>query len=233
MPERAPRRTGDRWLSERRRAAVSLVLAAGTVCLLAGIDARWDRMSAADVAAFGLLSYLVPYLVLTAFTFSTAPAERIRTWARRGARGTVLQRYVLGTAPGPGVSLFIAVGALLVAVVWFPGHISSALPTAARGVTALVLVVVAWVSVVVAFAVAFHADDLAEGGRALDFPGGREPVWGDYVYFALSVMTTFGTTDVTVRSRAMRRTVAANAVIAFAFNTVTVASVVSALNTTG
>lgn len=42
-------------------------------------------------------------------------------------------------------------------------------------------------------------------------------------------MTTFGTTDVTVTTREMRRTVAANAVIAFVFNTVTVASLVSAL----
>ena len=42
-------------------------------------------------------------------------------------------------------------------------------------------------------------------------------------------MTTFGTTDVTVLSREMRRTVTANAVIAFEFNTVTVAATVSAL----
>lgn len=132
--------------------------------------------------------------------------------------------------PGRG-SLFIAAGALVVAVVWYPGHVGSALSSAARGGTALVLVVVAWISVVVAFAVAFHADDLVEDGQALEFPGGQEPVWGDYVYFALSVMTTFGTTDVTVLSREMRRTVAANAVIAFVFNTITVASVVSALNT--
>ncbi|MFC8009410.1 DUF1345 domain-containing protein [Streptomyces cinereoruber] len=232
MQERPPRRAGNRWLSERRRAAVSLVLALGIAGLLVGVDNGWARMSAADAGVFVLLSYLVPCLLLTAVAFSTAPPERVRTWARRSERGTVLQRYVLGTAPGPGVSLFIAAGALLVAVVWFPGHIGSVLPTVARGATALVLVVVAWVSVVVAFAVAFHADDLVEDGRALEFPGGEEPVWGDYVYFALSVMTTFGTTDVAVLSREMRRTVAANAVIAFVFNTITVASVVSVLNTT-
>ncbi|MGW6577872.1 hypothetical protein ACWF76_00445 [Streptomyces globisporus] len=53
-------------------------------------------------------------------------------------------RYVLGTAPGPGVSLFIASGAFLTAVVWVPGHIASALPTVARGVMALCLVVIAF-----------------------------------------------------------------------------------------
>ncbi|WP_369148023.1 DUF1345 domain-containing protein [Streptomyces sp. R44] len=189
------------------------------------------RTSAADVGVLVLLAYLLPYLLLTSVAFSTASPERVRNWARRSERGTVLQRYVLGTAPGPGVSLFIATGAFVVAVVWFPGHIDSALPRPARGVVALVLVAVAWIWVVVAFTVAFHADDLVEDERALEFPGPEEPVWGDYVYFALSVMTTFGTTDVTVLSREMRRTVAANAVIAFIFNTITVASAVSALNT--
>lgn len=42
-------------------------------------------------------------------------------------------------------------------------------------------------------------------------------------------MTTFGTTDVNVLSREMRRTVTADAVIAFVFDTVTVASLVTAL----
>ncbi|OKJ89505.1 hypothetical protein AMK31_06165 [Streptomyces sp. TSRI0107] len=43
------------------------------------------------------------------------------------------------------------------------------------------------------------------------------------MYFVLSVMTTFRTTDVTVMSRETRRTVAADATIAFVFNTVIVA----------
>ncbi|MFB7715187.1 DUF1345 domain-containing protein [Streptomyces sp. NPDC056105] len=232
MQERAPRRGRNRWLSERRRSAVSAAIAVGTAGLLVGVDGSWARMSAADVGVLVLVAYLLPYLLLTSVAFSTASPERVRSWARRSERGTLFQRYVLGTAPGPGVSLFIAAGAFVVAVVWFPGHIDSALSTVARGVVALVLVVVAWICVVVAFAVAFHADDLVEDEQALEFPGSEEPVWGDYVYFALSVMTTFGTTDVTVLSREMRRTVSANSVIAFVFNTITVASVVSALNTT-
>lgn len=42
--------------------------------------------------------------------------------------------------------------------------------------------------------------------------------WVDYVYFAVSVRTTFGATDVAVVSRAVRRAVTANAIIAFVFN---------------
>ncbi|MFE3580110.1 DUF1345 domain-containing protein [Streptomyces vinaceus] len=205
---------------------MSALVAVGTAGLLVGIDESWAEISPTDLGVLMLGAYLLPYLLITSIAFSTAPPDRVRTWARRTARGTVLQRYVLGTAPGPGVSLFIAAAALVVAVVWFPGHIGSELPSAVRGAVALVLVVIAWICVVVAF----HADNLVEDEQALEFPGSDEPLWGDYVYFALSVMTTFGATDVTVLSREMRRTVAANAVIAFVFNTITVASVVAALN---
>jgi uncharacterized membrane protein len=144
-------------------------------------------------------------------------------------RGTVVQRYVLGTAPGPGVSLFFAAAALIVAMVWLPGHGGGTLPAGTRVGVAIALIVVAWMSVAVSYAVTFYADNVVEDGHALEFPGAGGVEWSDYVYFAISVMTTFGTTDVNVTSGRMRRTVSANAVIAFVFNTVTVATSVSAL----
>ncbi|GHJ97218.1 hypothetical protein SNE510_67370 [Streptomyces sp. NE5-10] len=88
----------------------------------------------------------------------------------------------------------------------------------------------AWATVLTAFAVCFRADNVVEGERALDFPGDGPARWADHVYFALSVMTTSGTTDVDVTSRETRRTVSANAIVAFVFNTVTVASLVGALD---
>jgi uncharacterized membrane protein len=121
------------------------------------------------------------------------------------------------------------VAALLVAVVWLPGYLGSAFPVAPRVVTALALVVVAWLCVLFSLAVTFQADNLMEGETSLRFQGEEAATWADYVYFAPAVMTTFGTTDVTVGSREMRRTVAANAAIAFVFNTVTLAGLVSVL----
>ncbi|MGW4699144.1 DUF1345 domain-containing protein [Streptomyces sp. NPDC004285] len=224
------RRSRNQWLSERRRSAVSGLIAVGTAVLLLGLDRGWAQMSVADVCVLLLLAYLFPYLLITVIAFSTASPERVRNWAGRETRGTWLQRYVYGTAPGPGVSIFIAAAALVVAVVWRPGHIGSSFEPVARAVVALTLVAVAWICVAVSFAVAFQADNLLEGERALEVPGEEPPIWSDYVYFAFSVMTTFGTTDVTVLSREMRRTVTVNACIAFVFNTVTVASLVSALD---
>ncbi|CAM5627350.1 DUF1345 domain-containing protein [Streptomyces sp. NPDC018711] len=224
------RRSRNQWLSERRRSAVSGLIAVGAAVLLLGLDRGWAQMSVADVCVLLLLAYLFPYLLITVIAFSTASPERVRNWAGRETRGTWLQRYVYGTAPGPGVSIFIAAAALVVAVVWRPGHIGSSFEPVARAVVALTLVAVAWICVAVSFAVAFQADNLLEGERALEVPGEEPPIWSDYVYFAFSVMTTFGTTDVTVLSREMRRTVTVNACIAFVFNTVTVASLVSALD---
>ncbi|MFI7104262.1 DUF1345 domain-containing protein [Streptomyces sp. NPDC050161] len=216
------------WLSERRRSAVSLVIAVCAAAVLPNDSVV--QLSAADVGVLVLFAYLLPYLALTLTAFLCVVPEQVRSWAHREARGTFLQRYIFGTAPGPGASLFIAAAALVVAVLWLPGHLSTTFSVLPRTLVALALVVVAWICVVVAFAVTFQADNLVENERALDFPGEQVPAWADYVYFALAAMTTFGTTDVNVTSRDMRRTVAANTVIAFVFNTVTVASLVAALD---
>ncbi|MFJ5680204.1 DUF1345 domain-containing protein [Streptomyces sp. NPDC093097] len=223
------------WLSERRRAAVSTLLAicAVGILLLALSRAKGPSpFSTADMGVSALFVYLLCYLTATLIAFSTASPERIRTWAQRESRGTPFQRYVLGAAPGPGASIFIAEGALVVSVVWRPGYLGSAFPMPARVLVALALVVAAWICVLVSFAVAFHADNLVENEQASDFPGENSAAWADYVYFAMSVMTTFGATDVTVTSREMRRTVAFHSVIAYVFNTVTVASLVASLGGT-
>ncbi|NNG34643.1 DUF1345 domain-containing protein [Nakamurella aerolata] len=188
------------------------------------------RTSVFDFAVIVLLAYMFSYLMITTVAFVKATPKQIRTWAQRSDRGTVLQRYVFGTAPGPGVSMSISVVAFAVAVVWMPGYGTSSFSTPLRVGLATALVAVAWACVMISFTVAFHADNLVENEQALDFPGDDSPVWSDYVYFGVSVMTTFGTTDINVTSKEMRRTVTTNAIIAFVFNTFIVAAVVSALS---
>lgn len=219
------------WLSERRRAGVATVAA-----LLVGVPVVFlapqrTPLTPPDAAVVVLLVYLPTYLVLTSVAFARASDTAIARWAEREDRGTFVQRYLLGTAPGPGVSVFVAAAALVAAVVWLPGHGGTSLPAGGRVALAIALVVIAWLCVLVSFAVTFCADNLLEEGRGLDVPGSQHPHWSDYVYFATAVMTTFGTTDVTVTSRTMRRTVTVNALIAFVYNTVIVATVVSVLAT--
>ena len=63
----------------------------------------------------------------------------------------------------------------------------------------------------------------------LDFPGSEEPSFTDYLYMSIAVQTTFGTTDVDVQTRVMRRVVLRHCVLAFGFNTVIVAILISHL----
>lgn len=147
-----------------------------------------------------------------------------------GVGGSLLQRYVLGTAPGPGASVLVAVVSLLVALVWLPGRIETHVSDSARTVVALVLVVVSWAATWVSFTVTYLADNVQEDEEALEFPGDEPVTWSDYIYFTLSVMTTFGTTDVTVLTSQMRRTVTVTAFIAFVFNTVIITAAVGAIS---
>lgn len=55
----------------------------------------------------------------------------------------------------------------------------------------------------------------------------EHPVFSDYVYQSLTVATSVATSDADITSRSMRRLVSGNAVVAFVFNTVIVALLVS------
>ncbi len=63
----------------------------------------------------------------------------------------------------------------------------------------------------------FHASDA--GTPDLIFPGGEEPDYWDFLYFAFTIGATAQTSDVGVAARRIRRTVLAHAVFSFFFNT--------------
>ncbi len=54
--------------------------------------------------------------------------------------------------------------------------------------------------------------------RGLDFPGEPKPDYWDFLYFATSIGATSQTSDVAIRSRALRRLVTVHAVVSFFFN---------------
>ncbi|MDO5286474.1 MAG: DUF1345 domain-containing protein [Actinomycetia bacterium] len=95
-------------------------------------------------------------------------------------------------------------------------------------VTMAALVVIgSWVDVVVCYAVHYALVD--RNGQMLDFPGDHPRVFSDYLYLAVATQAAFGTTDVTVTHPAMRRTLTRHALLAFFFNTVLVAILISLL----
>jgi len=88
---------------------------------------------------------------------------------------------------------------------------------------ALTTVAGSWLLLPVEFGIAY-ASLYHGGGKAshgLEFPGEEEgpPDYGDFLYFSITVAATSQTSDVGVSSRAMRRLVLVQSLLAFVFNT--------------
>ncbi|WP_162802912.1 DUF1345 domain-containing protein [Ornithinimicrobium avium] len=175
-------------------------------------------------------TYLVLYVVLTAAAFTLVPQRRVSAWAARTTPGTWVDHVLRGNRPGPGQAAMLSLVALVSVLAWHtaePQH--GWLAPGWRAVVSVALLAAAWCAVLLTYAVAYLCQDARSGRRELEFPGGAEPVWGDYLYAAVGVSTTFGTTDVTVVAAAMRRTVTVHAVLAFFFNTVIIVTAVTLL----
>ena len=65
----------------------------------------------------------------------------------------------------------------------------------------------------------FYVAEARGGPGGLEFPGGHAPDYGDFLYFACVIGTSGQTADVSLASRAMRRTGLVHCVLAFFFNT--------------
>lgn len=171
------------------------------------------------------LGFAVAYLVLG-----------IRAFA--GCSRPELVRRVLGTPlPTSRVRLWLLAGGggigwpLLIALVAFSTVVTAVLER--DNAPALVLVLAALsiltcLSVIVfSFALHYARKDIERGG--LDFTGDDQPTFSDYVYLSIGVSATFGTTDTSVTTGEMRRTVSVHSVMAWILNTVVVAVLLSVI----
>lgn len=88
---------------------------------------------------------------------------------------------------------------------------------------ALSTVAASWLLLPVEFGIAYASryHSSHKGGHGLEFPGDDEgpPDYADFLYFSITVAATSQTSDVSVSSRAMRRLVLVQALLAFVFNT--------------
>jgi len=222
------------WLSEGRRSYVAM--AVGTVvAVVAGVvlDAHGERLAEHLEVLFLLLlaGYLLTYVLGTALVFALTPADRYLPWAEASRRGSWYDHYVLASHPGPGTAQGVSIIALVLGVFWYPRALAEGvLPGTVAGPLVVVLVVGAWSTVVLSYSVAYLMQDARSGYAELGFPGEAERrSWTDYLYFSAGVSTTFASSDVQVLSPRMRRTLTGHSILAFGFNTVILAAVVSLL----
>lgn len=177
-------------------------------------------------ALAGFALFLFVYVAGTALAFWRFPTatasvqESGRSW---------IVRWVLVPRAGTVMAVFVCPVALLTATTYLPAAraVGDAGDDLVAVAVAAVTVLLAWSTLLFTYAADYSTHVRHHGG--LVFPGTAEPTFLDFVYFACSVSTTFGTTDVTVVSPRLRRVVMAHSLIAFVFNTVTVGLLVASL----
>jgi uncharacterized membrane protein len=182
-------------------AALPLVLPAGWP-LVTRLLAGWDVG-------------IVIYLCLAFGEMAGADTERMRERAALLDDGaaTTLALTVLAA-----VASLVAIGAELAGLHAVPAS-AKALHVVLAGFT----LVASWVFVHTVFAQHYAYQFYAEEGgdkAAFDFPGGtREPAFSDFLYVAFTIGASSATSDVNIRSNAVRKVMTAHCVLSFFFNT--------------
>ncbi|MBO0919405.1 DUF1345 domain-containing protein [Cellulomonas sp. zg-ZUI222] len=222
------RRLHDLALTETVRSSLggAVGITLGVSGHATGAGGPWTLV---DGLLVGMAAYQVLYVLLTLAIYLPAGPEVVARAAASMPRRGPLHRWLLLTEPGAGAALAVGLGAMVTAVVVLPqsGGLPSGLPQPALVAVGIVLVVSAWATMVVTYAIDYLRRDLLDGG--LRFAGDEPRVFADYLYVAVAVATTFGTTDVEVTRSALRRTVTGHALAAFVFNAVVVAISVASI----
>ncbi|MEU4532527.1 DUF1345 domain-containing protein [Micromonospora ureilytica] len=174
--------------------------------------------------------YSGTYVALTWLALRGADGATLREWLTENRAGRERRRATerLTGSGGPlGAVTFcaVAIGAVVAAAVR-PELRENPVVV----VLAVVVVVTTWTLIAVVFAVHYAREDAQDAGFA--FPGTdpqNPPGLSDYWYLAVQVSTAYNSADVTVTTRHLRTAVSAHAVVAFVFNTVLIALLVSLL----
>ena len=94
---------------------------------------------------------------------------------------------------------------------------------------AIVTVVLSWTFIHTIYALHYAHDFYGEGAAkdGLKFPGGDQPDYWDFIYFAFVIGMTFQVSDVAVAHKSIRRTVVVHGALSFFFTTAIVALTVN------
>ncbi len=86
-------------------------------------------------------------------------------------------------------------------------------------------IVLAWVLLHAGFAQVYETR-VHRDGAGLAFPSDTEPDYGDYLYFAFTIGTSFAASDTVTRTRRIRWIVLVHSIVSFFYNAVVVATAI-------
>ena len=196
---------------------VAFVLIALIAIPLGAAALGWQRgvMAGFDVAAAVFLCSCIPLL-------RRSDPEGIRVAA---ARNDANRALLLGLTLAVTLVILVAVGAELGSG-QKPGMIDSALVIAT--------LILAWLFSNSVYALHYahlfySSDEAGNDSGGIDFPGGGEPDYGDFLYFAFTLGMTFQTSDAQISDRRVRRVATAHCFAAFIFDLGVIAFTINVL----
>ncbi|WBQ07519.1 DUF1345 domain-containing protein [Kribbella sp. CA-293567] len=207
------------WTRESVRQTLAIPLAVLIAVLMPG-DTMVRTIAAWD-------AYTVCYLLLTWLAYRNRDPVALRAMALPSRRRKLTDRLFVSSPEQ--LSQAAAVLALVTTVLTLPQARDLGAPPTLVVWLCVISVISCWLTLQTGFAISYLSLYVEEGG--LDFPGDQEPGVVDFAYFAVSVGTTFGTTDVTVTRSRMRRQVLVHGVLAFLFNTLILAVAITIVST--
>jgi uncharacterized membrane protein len=165
------------------------------------------------------------YLLFSYGIMSSCDSERIRSLAaRQDDSAVVILALVL-------LAIFASFASIF-------GLVNEAKEASREGRLAYVglaaaTILIAWAVMQVVFTLHYAHEHYAphnlarDGTGSLDFPNDPTPDYWDFLYFATSIGATSQTSDVSIRSKGMRRLVTLHAVVSFFFNTMVLAMTIN------
>ncbi|WP_433534626.1 DUF1345 domain-containing protein [Micromonospora sp. CA-249363] len=170
--------------------------------------------------------YAALYLVLTWWAFRRRTPEESRAIAVAARRRSLADRLLIATPEQ--FSQAAASVALVTTVVAMPQARQLETSLTVVLVVCGVAVVTCWLVLQVGFGIGYLRLYAEKGG--LVFPGDEEPNTTEFLYLAIAVGTTFGTTDVNITRSRVRRQVLTHGLMAFVFNTLILAVAITLMS---
>jgi uncharacterized membrane protein len=204
--------------------AIGTIIAEGVYL---GVTDTRTSLEALVIAAyiFSTLSSLA-YFITTFAVFQDADSATLARWLSATAPTDRLSKVTAsfaGTGPNIPAQWSALAIASVVVLVFSPSLLEKAWVVA----LCAAVVTTSWLVTVVSYAVHYARVVATVGG--LTFPGNEGVTFWDCVYLATQVQTTFSSSDVTIETSLTRKIVTGHSLVAFAFNTVIIALLITVL----
>ncbi|MFC5824675.1 DUF1345 domain-containing protein [Nonomuraea insulae] len=170
--------------------------------------------------------YSIVYIGLVFGVFMRADADTLGQWLWAVPRPRTRAQRISGIINGYGAIWWaLSGGGVSIAAMIVLMTTGESTPPAIIWAGVVVLTA-SWAIIAVSFAVHYAREHALSGG--LEFPG-EAPRFSDFLYLSLQLSTTFAGSDVVITTTRMRRFAALHGGIAFLFNTVIIAILVTVL----